>query len=77
MLFRSEEVVAAVAAGEFHVWAIHTVDEGMALLTGREAGERDAKGHFPKGTIHHTIQERLQAMAIRLKTFTEDEDHAE
>jgi predicted ATP-dependent protease len=74
-LMLDEEVVAAVAAGKFHVWGIETVDEGITLLTGRDAGERDAEGHFPEGTIHHAVQERLHDMAIRLKTFTEDEDH--
>ena len=72
-----EEVVDAVAKGEFHVWAINNVDEGINLLTGREAGERDGNGHFPEDPLHHAVQERLQHMAIRLKTFTDDEEHDE
>jgi lon-related putative ATP-dependent protease len=76
-LMLDEEVVDAVAKGEFHVWAINNVDEGINLLTGREAGERDGNGHFPEDTLHHAVQERLQHMAIRLKTFTDDEEHDE
>ena len=30
-----EEVVAAVREGRFHVFAVRTIDEGIALLTGR------------------------------------------
>jgi hypothetical protein len=39
-----DDVVAAVRRGEFHVWAVSTVDEGIELLTGRPAGTRQADG---------------------------------
>jgi predicted ATP-dependent protease len=48
----SEEVVDAVRRGEFHVWAVDNVDEGMALLTGRDAPE-----------VHRLVAERLSAFA--------------
>ena len=44
-----EDVVDAVAAGQFHVYPVRTIDEGIALLTGREAGERGPTGPFRKG----------------------------
>ena len=34
------DVVAACAAGRFAVYPVRTIDEGIRLLTGREAGER-------------------------------------
>ena len=39
-LMLRREVVEAVEAGRFHVWAVSTVDEALELLTGRPAGER-------------------------------------
>ena len=33
-LMLADEVVAAITAGDFHVWAVETVDEGIELLTG-------------------------------------------
>lgn len=36
------EVLAAVKARKFHVWAVAHVDQGLALLTGRAIGEVDA-----------------------------------
>ena len=40
------DVIEAVRAGQFHVWAIDTIDEGIALLTGLPAGDLDRKGTF-------------------------------
>ncbi|MCE0767632.1 Lon protease family protein [Pseudonocardia kujensis] len=45
-LMLREEVVEAVRAGRFHVWAVSHIDEGIELLTGRPAGER-AAGYVP------------------------------
>jgi hypothetical protein len=32
-LMLKEEVVDAVRAGKFHIWAVRTIDEGMAILS--------------------------------------------
>ncbi|MDD3353308.1 ATP-binding protein [Zoogloea sp.] len=42
-LMLSEEVVAAVRAGRFHVWAVATVDEALSLLTGQTPAGLDAR----------------------------------
>lgn len=49
----NDAVAAAIQAGEFHIWPIRTVDEGIALLTGLPAGERQTDGSFPENTVHH------------------------
>src|SRR5262249_55798927 len=51
-LMLKEEIVEAVRAGRFHVWAVSHIDEGIELLTGRRAGERAADGSFPADTVH-------------------------
>ena len=57
------DVVAAVAAGRFNVYAMETVDHGLELLTGLPAGERDQQGNFPDGTLNRKVEARLVTMA--------------
>ena len=63
------DVVTAVTEGKFHIWPVSTIDEGIELLTGVPAGERDADGHYPEGTIHHAVQRRLLELAQEMKAF--------
>jgi len=64
-LMLKKEVVDAVAADKFHVYAIDTIDEGIEILTGIAAGERDDKGDFPADTINFLVEERLINMAAK------------
>jgi predicted ATP-dependent protease len=66
-LMLREDVVEAVRAERFHVYAITTVDEGLALLTGREAGERGIDGRFPEGSVNAAVESALAANVERLK----------
>ncbi len=71
-LMLDEEVIDAVQAGKFHIWAVRTVDEGIELLTGQPAGQRDPDGQYPEGTVHRLVEERLLAYAERLRSFMAD-----
>ncbi|MDH7488715.1 MAG: ATP-binding protein [Anaerolineae bacterium] len=51
-LMLREDVVQAVREGKFHIWAVSTVDEGIGILTGVEAGERDEKGEYPPDSVN-------------------------
>jgi predicted ATP-dependent protease len=66
-LMLDDEVVDAVRAGRFHVWAVRTVDEGIELLTGVTAGERQPDGTYPEGSVHEMVQGRLAGYAERLR----------
>jgi len=66
-LMLRRDVMEAVGAGRFHVYAITTVDEGLALLTGREAGERRADGRFPDGSVNAAVEDALAANVERMK----------
>jgi lon-related putative ATP-dependent protease len=68
-LMLPDEVVEAVAAGRFHVFAVETIDEGLELLTGRPAGVRGPDGAFPEGSLHDLVERRLRAYADRLREF--------
>jgi len=69
-LMLDEEIVEAVRAERFHVWAVRTIDEGIALLTGTPAGRRRADGSYPEGTVHALVAGRLRAYAAQLKAST-------
>jgi len=63
------EVVQACAAGQFHIWAVETIDEGLELLTGVPAGQRDESGKLPEGTVHARVEARLKALAEGIERF--------
>ena len=65
-LMLRQEVVDAVAAGNFHVYAVDSVDNVLEILTGTTAGERYIDGTYPKGTINAAVQQRLLDMEARL-----------
>lgn len=64
-----DDVVEAVRGGEFHVWAIETVDQGMELLTGETAGARRADGGYEPGTVNYKVMHRLNEFADALARF--------
>jgi predicted ATP-dependent protease len=66
-LMLREDVVEAVRDGRFRVYAVATVDEGLELLSGRKAGERDADRRFPEGSVNAAVELALVASATRLK----------
>ncbi|HMA89364.1 MAG TPA: S16 family serine protease, partial [Burkholderiales bacterium] len=68
-LMLRHEVVDAVAAGKFHIYAVSTIDQGIEILTGVAAGERDATGQFPPETINCRVEQRLSDYAERMRSF--------
>jgi predicted ATP-dependent protease len=73
-LMLDEAVITAVSAGQFSVWPITTVDEGIEMLMGVAAGERDENGEYAKGTVHQMVQDQLLKLALDLKSFGHDDD---
>ena len=70
-LMLREDVVEAVRAGTFHIHAIRTVDEGLALLSGREAGLPRTDGRFPEGSFNAAVERALEARVARLSELYE------
>lgn len=68
-LMLRDEVVDAVRAGSFNVWAIESVDEGIELLTGIPGGELQPDGTYPEETINGRIDRRLEQMAETARRF--------
>lgn len=59
-LLLDQEVLDAVARGEFHIHVIDHVLEGMELLTGVAAGAPDALGSYPADSIMGRAQATLE-----------------
>jgi ATP-dependent Lon protease len=72
-LMLRKDVVEAVEKGKFHVYAVKTIDEGIEVLTGKEAGEMQPDGTYPEGTINYLVNEKLKALAEGIKKFGEEE----
>jgi lon-related putative ATP-dependent protease len=68
-LMLREDVIEAVRRGQFHIYAVKTIDEGIEVLTGVEAGERKEDGTYPEGSINFLVNKRLTEMAGKLKGF--------
>lgn len=63
------DVVKAVKDGKFHVYTVKTIAEGIELLTGIEAGERNAHGGYPADTILGMADAKLRRMAATVRDF--------
>lgn len=70
-LMLREDVVEAVKSEKFHIWAVKTIDEGIEILTGVPAGERDSDGRFSEDTVNYHVDQRLREFAECLKQFRE------
>ena len=68
-LMLREDVVEAVAAGKFHIWPVAKVEEGIEILSGMTAGQRNGDGTFETGSVFARMDERLGKMARMMKEF--------
>lgn len=62
-LMLRHDVVAAAAAGQFRIYAVENVDQAVSLLTGLPAGEADADGNYPEGSVNGRVAARLAELA--------------
>ncbi|MFQ6617728.1 MAG: Lon protease family protein [Fidelibacterota bacterium] len=68
-LMLKKEVVEAVKDKKFHIYPIRTVEEGIEILTGVPAGEREEDGQFPEGTVYYRVEEKLKEFVKRSMKF--------
>lgn len=68
-LMLKQEVIEAVKEGKFHVWGISTIEEGIEILTGMEAGTLQPDGTYPEGTLFRRVDDRLQELGEIVKKF--------
>jgi lon-related putative ATP-dependent protease len=76
-LMLREDVLEAVKAKKFFIYAVSRVEEAIELLTGLPAGKADAKGRFPENTVFSKVAERLQAWHDAEKSKDKDDEKDE
>ena len=64
-LMLRNDVVSAARDGAFRIYAVETIDQGIEILTGVPAGERDSSGQFPEGSVNHRVEARLIQLAVQ------------
>jgi predicted ATP-dependent protease len=70
LMLRSD-VVDAVKAGRFHVYAVGTIDEGIEVLTGVAAGPRDSSGNYPAGSVNGRVEKKLRQFTEQQKKLAD------
>jgi lon-related putative ATP-dependent protease len=68
-LMLRDQVIEAVSKGEFHIYPVGTVEQGIEILIGVSAGKRNAAGKFTPGSVFAKVDERLHHMASLLGKF--------
>jgi predicted ATP-dependent protease len=71
-LMLREDVVKAVQDGQFHIYSVRTIDEGIGILTGVLAGERQTDGTYPEDTVNYLVDRKLGEYAERMKGYQTD-----
>jgi predicted ATP-dependent protease len=64
-LMLKPEVVDAIRTGNFHVWGVSTIEQGIEVLTGLPAGKLRKDGTYPEGTLFRLVTDRMEALTRR------------
>jgi predicted ATP-dependent protease/nitrogen regulatory protein PII-like uncharacterized protein len=70
LMLRSD-VVEAIKQGQFHIYSVKTIDEGLEILTGVPAGERGPDGSYPEGTVNGLVEKRLRELHQSMRGYYE------
>ena len=68
-LMLRRDVVDAVSQGSFAIYAVSHVDQAVALLSGLAAGEPDADGNFPEGSVNFRVAARLLELSLMRQAY--------
>ena len=68
-LMLREDIVEAARQGQFHIHGVTTIDEGIEILTGIPAGQREKDGKFPKDSINGRVEAKLRSFALARHEF--------
>jgi lon-related putative ATP-dependent protease len=75
-LMLRKDVVEAVKERKFHIYPVKTIDQGIEILTGMEAGEGLEEGRFKEGTVNDRVDKKLRELGKKIKEFEGGEEGA-
>ena len=73
-LMLRKDVVQAVKEGKFHIYPVKAIDQGVEVLTGMEAGERQDGGPFKEGTVNDLVDKKLRELGMKIREFEGGEE---
>ncbi len=68
-LMLRKDILDVIKKKKFHIWAIETIDQGIEILMGRQAGSRDAEGKYARGTVHYLVDQKLKSFAEQMRGY--------
>ena len=68
-LMLRDEVIEAVRKGQFHIYPVGTVEQGIEILTGVDAGKGNSRGKYAVGSVFAKVNSRLHEMAQAMRKF--------
>jgi len=68
-LMLRQDVIDAMSADKFHIYAVETIDEGIQILTRFPAGERDESCRFPDDTFNQNVERPVLEFAEQVPAF--------
>ncbi len=74
-LMLDPEVVKAVKEGKFNIWPVSTIEEGIEILTGKEAGAILEDGSYPEGTLFRKVDDRLREITQIVQNFGKENEN--
>ena len=72
-LMLKHDVVESVAQDRFHIWPINTVEEGVPILMGLQAGTLRPDGTYDEETLFRKVDDRFLEIAEIVKAFGKEE----
>lgn len=69
-LMLRQDVISAVDEGRFHIYPVERIDQGIEILTGIPAGQRDEAGNYPEGSLNYLVEQRLREFAEKRLAFS-------
>ena len=73
-LMLRKDIVDAAKNETFHIYAVTHVDQVMELMTGVEAGIKDAQGQYSEKSVNGRVQQRLVAMTQARRQFAKGDE---
>ena len=67
----NDEVMEAIDKGLFHIYPVSTIDEGIEILTGIEAGTVTEEGVYPANSVNALAYEKLKKYAEKSKLLAD------
>ncbi|MFH1416097.1 MAG: AAA family ATPase [Elusimicrobiota bacterium] len=76
-LMLNDDVVDAVGKGDFHIYPVSRIQEGIEILTGVKAGNRLKSGGFSKDSVFRMADEKLKKYTDIVHKYGKEEHKAD